>query len=174
MADQPLGPREALSCFPTPSPAFPHCGSCGTPVDTHTPGSGEVGASKNQREFGGGVGNVHYNEDIPPPLGNAVSAQRGQGRWAAGLTDALPNQARPPERNGHFKCLSESSGSLALAPLLWWGQGGRDREGVQVPHLLRTASPGPSACGSWHLRDSWGTGTGCPPPAHLPLCSPGD
>lgn len=43
-ADQPLGLREALSCFPTPFPSSPHCGSFGTWMDTHTPGNREVGS----------------------------------------------------------------------------------------------------------------------------------
>lgn len=99
---------------------------------------------------GGGVGNIHYNEDMPLAIHNRVLGD-GRGRWAGPHTLGWA-----PERNGHFKCLRASSGTLALAPhSQGWGRGrkgprGSSSCGSPVPHLPRTASPGPSARRSWH------------------------
>lgn len=132
VADQPLGLREAPSCFPTPSSAAPHGASCGTRMETHTPGSGEIGAQKNHVEVGEGVGNVHYNEAMPPAIHNTVHLERA-GKMGGSADRRSPPQARPPERNGHFKCLRESSGSLALAPC----SGGGKEEGITGKGLTK-------------------------------------
>ena len=119
---------------------------------------------------GGGVGNVHYNEDMPLAIHNRVLGD-GRGRWAGPHTLGWA-----PERNGHFKCLRASSGTLALAPhSQGWGRGrkgswGSSSCGSPVPHLPRTASPGPSARRSWHQ----GGEMGYPLSARPPLSGSGD
>ena len=112
VADQPLGLREALSWCPTPSPSSSccACGSCGICTEIRAPGTGGGGGFKqNQIRGGGGVGNIRYNEDMPLAIHNRVHGDGQLGR-------VLTHRAGPPERNGHFKCLRASSGSLPLAP----------------------------------------------------------
>lgn len=80
------------------------------------------------------------------------------------VTDPLP-PGWAPERNGHFKCLRESSGSLALALHSWRGQGRKGWWGSgscrsPVPCLTWTIGPQVLAPG--------GRGRGpafCPAPA---------
>lgn len=86
-----------------------------------TVGRGEVRIKPN--EAGEGLEHVYYNEDTHQPYTiQCVAMGRKGGRVPR--TGPLPT-GRPPRRNGHFKCLSESSGSLALAPRSGGGEGGR-------------------------------------------------
>lgn len=85
-----------------------------------------------------------------------------EGGWVL-LTDPLPT-SQAPERNGHFKCLRESSGSLALAPR----SGGEVAHRVQFPCLLSTASPGPLAL-QVLVPGGWGRGACLLPTSHCPV-----
>lgn len=111
------------------------------------------------------MGNIRYNEDMPPAIHNA--AQRdGQGRWV-GLADR-PSPYQPGPREEWP--LQVSQGKFWLpgpGPSLWWGSGSQSPIPPPPEHSL-TWTIGPAGPGTW------GMGTGCLPSAHLPLSGPGD
>lgn len=110
------------------------------------------------------MGNVHYNEDMPPAIHN-TACRDGQGRWAG------PGDRPSPTGLGPQRGMATSSVSgKALAPWPWpftpgGGEGGRDRGAVAHVGVQCPASPGPLARRSWHLGD----GDGVPPSAQPPL-----
>lgn len=180
VADQPLGLREALSCCPHPLPfilplPLAACGSCGTCTEIRAPGNGGggVGAS-NKTKSGEGEGwETYITMNICHWLYTIGCMEMG-GEGGRVLT----HRAGPPGRNGHFKCLRASSGTLALSPLL--GLGARE-EGIVGQQLMwessapppedsftRTVSPQVLAPGGGS------TGTGYPLSARPPLSISGD
>lgn len=135
VADQPLGLREAPSCFPTPSPAAPPwCILWDSYGNSHPRKWGNGGSKKTFQGWRRG-GKCTLHEDMPPAIHNTAHLDRA-GKMGGSADRRSPHQARPPERNGHFKCLSESSGSLALAPC----SGGGKEEGIMGKGLMKESS----------------------------------
>lgn len=127
-------------------------------METHALGnSGKWGLKIKPNEAGEGLGHIYYNEDTHQ-LYTTQRIEMGRKGRRVPLTDLLPT-GRPPQRNGHFKCLSESSGSRALAPCSGRGKGGRDL-GKWLMKESKSLPPEDS------LIRPWGVGTGHQPSAH--------
>lgn len=135
-------------------------------METHAPGnSGKWGLKVTPDETGEGLGHVYYNEDTHQ-LYTIQRIKMGRKGRRVPRTDPLPTGW--PQRNGHFKCLSESSGSLPLAPHSGRGWRGRDL-GKWLMKEFKSLPPEDSL-----IRTISGVGDRAPAFCPHPLSSPGD
>lgn len=141
VADQPLGLREALSCCPHPLPfilplPLAACGSCGTCLRSRPRKRGwGWGASNKTKSGEGGVGDIHYNEDMPLAIHNRVHGDRAAKVGGSSHTGLGPQGGMA----------TSSVSGQALAPWPWphsqgWGRGRKGSWsssscGSQLPHL---------------------------------------